>query len=58
VDIARPKGRLRVQTNAVDGFEKVPHERTFNLVPGFEAIPLSIVLQAGKEVRVKFAVEQ
>jgi hypothetical protein len=58
VDITKAKGRLRVQTDAVEGFESVPQNRTFNLVPGFEAISLSIVLQAGKEVRVKIAVEQ
>jgi hypothetical protein len=58
VDIAKAKGRLRVDTDAVEGFESVPQDRTFNLVPGFEAIPLSIVLKAGKEVRVKIAVEQ
>jgi hypothetical protein len=58
VRIAKSKGRLTVQTDAVEGFEKVPQERTFNLVPGFEAIPLSVVLQGGKEVRVKIGVEQ
>jgi hypothetical protein len=58
VDIAKAKGRLRVYTDAVEGFESLLQDRTFNLVPGFEAIPLSIVLKAGKEVRVKIAVEQ
>jgi hypothetical protein len=58
VRVAKAKGTLTVQTDAVEGFEKVPQERTFNLVPGFEAIPLSVVLQTGKEVRVKIGVEQ
>ena len=57
VRISKSKGRLTVETDATEGFEEVPQARTFNLVPGFEAIPLSIVLQAGKEVRVKIAVE-
>jgi len=56
--IAKTKGTLTVQTDSAEGFERIPQERTFNLVPGFEAIPLSVVLQAGKEVRVKIEVEQ
>jgi len=56
--IAKSKGMLTAVTDAVKGFEVVPQERTFNLVPGLEAIPLTVVLQAGKEVRVKIAVER
>ncbi len=57
VRIAKSKGRITVETDAAEGFEEVPQARTFNLVPGFEAIPLSVVLRAGKEVRVKIAAE-
>jgi hypothetical protein len=53
VRIAKAKGMLTVTTDAAEGFEAVPKERTFNLVPGFEAIPLSVVLEAGKETRVR-----
>jgi hypothetical protein len=53
VKITRAKGTLTVGTDATQGFETVPKERTFNLVPGFEAVPLSVVLQAGQEVRVR-----
>ncbi|HZL52228.1 MAG TPA: hypothetical protein VFC37_14900 [Terracidiphilus sp.] len=53
VRIAKAKGMLTVTTDAAEGFEAVPKERTFNLVPGFEAIPLAVVLQAGKETRVR-----
>jgi hypothetical protein len=52
VRMAKTKGMLTIRTDALLGFEKVPAERTFNLVPGFEAIPLSIVLPKGKQVRV------
>jgi hypothetical protein len=38
---------------AAVGFEVVPKERTFNLVPGFEAIPLSVVLEVGRDTRVR-----
>jgi hypothetical protein len=53
VRIAKAKGTLTVSTDAARGFEMVPTERTFNLVPGFEAIPLAVMLEAGKEVRVR-----
>jgi hypothetical protein len=53
VRIAKAKGTLTVSTDATEGFEDVAKERTFNLVPGFEAIPLAVVLQVGKETRVR-----
>jgi hypothetical protein len=53
VRIAKAKGTLTVSTDAAEGFEAVPKERTFNLVPGFEAIPLAVVLHAGKETWVR-----
>jgi hypothetical protein len=52
VRIAKSRGVLTVSTDAARGFETVPKERTFNLVPGFEAIPLAVVLESGKETRV------
>ncbi|MGB6742793.1 MAG: hypothetical protein WBE38_03975 [Terracidiphilus sp.] len=51
IRIARPQGTLTVHSDAAS-FEPLPAERTFNLVPGFEAIPLQLVLEPGKEVRV------
>lgn len=53
VKIAKAKGTLTVSTDAATGFEAVPKERTFNLVPGLEAIPLMIVLEPGRDVRVR-----
>lgn len=53
VKIAKAKGTLTVTTDASAGFEALPMERTFNLVPGFEAIPVTVVLEAGRETRVK-----
>lgn len=50
--IAKIKGTLAVSTDA--GFETIPAERTFNLVPGFECVPLSVVITPGKEVRMRF----
>ena len=53
VRIAKSKGTVTVRTDAKHGFESVPKERTFNLVPGFEAVPLVVVLEEGKETRVR-----
>ncbi len=53
VRITKTNGTLTVSTGAPSGFEAVPKERTFNLVPGFEAIPLVIVLEPGRDTRVR-----
>jgi len=55
VRIAKPKGALLVRADASQGFAAQPIERTFNLVPGFECLPLTITLQPGKEVRVELS---
>jgi hypothetical protein len=52
VRIAKTKGTLAVSTDA--DLEKIPAERTFNLVPGFKCVPLSVALVPGREVRVRF----
>jgi hypothetical protein len=57
VRIVKPKGALVVRTDAPQGFEALPKERTFNLVPGFECVPLAVTLQPGREVRVELSVE-
>jgi hypothetical protein len=58
VQIAKPKGRLTVTTDAAQGFDSAAmRERTFNLVPGFEAAPLIVTMQAGKDVRVQLRAE-
>jgi hypothetical protein len=53
VRIVKAHGTLTLHTNAPAGFEPIPAKRTFNLVPGFEAVPLAIGLDPGKEVRVR-----
>jgi hypothetical protein len=52
VRIRKAKGTLAVMTDATRGFEAAPKERTFNLVPGFECVPLSVLMQPGNEVRI------
>jgi len=53
VRIARPKGTLIVSLNPGQRFQAVPRERTFNLVPGFEAAPLIVAMLPGKDVRLR-----
>ncbi|HEX3969544.1 MAG TPA: hypothetical protein VHW70_16355 [Edaphobacter sp.] len=54
--ITKPKGTLVVSTNAPQGFNAISKERTFNLVPGFEAIPLTVSMQAGQQIQVHLEV--
>ncbi|MCU1224393.1 MAG: hypothetical protein JWQ42_2486 [Edaphobacter sp.] len=51
--ITKKNGGLIVRTGASQGFETVPQERTFNLVPGFECIPFAITMQPGKEIQIQ-----
>jgi hypothetical protein len=52
VRITKPSGILSVRTSAPQGFEAAL-ERTFNLVPGFECVPLAIKLLPGEEVTLR-----
>jgi hypothetical protein len=57
VRITKRNGQLMVRTDAPQGFEIPAKERTFNLVPGFECLPLAIVLQPAKEIRIELSAE-
>jgi hypothetical protein len=52
VRVTKPRGVLEVRTNAARGFAPLPKERTFNLVPGFECLPLSVAMVPGEAVRI------
>jgi hypothetical protein len=52
IHITKPKGTLTIRTTASQGFAPIPKERTFNLVPGFEAIPLTIAMQPGQQLQI------
>jgi hypothetical protein len=56
IRITKPSGVLMVRTDLPAGFDAVPKERTFNLVPGFECVPLAVPMSAGKEVRIQLEV--
>ena len=53
VRITKSGGALTVRTDAAAGFEALPKGRTFNLVPGLEALPLQVILEPGKTVAVR-----
>ena len=58
VQIAKAKGTLIASTDASEGFDAAAmKEKTFNLVPGFEAVPLIVAMEPGKEVRVQLRAE-
>ena len=58
IRITKPNGILTVHTDASQGFEAAPKVRTFNLVPGFECVPLAIAMQPGKEMRIQLKAER
>ena len=53
IRITKPTGTLTIHTDAPQGFALVPKERTFNLVPGFECVPLTIPMTTGKQIRIQ-----
>ena len=56
VEVAKSGGRLRIVTDAATGFEPLPAQRIFNLVPGFQAMALRIALADDKPVQVTISV--
>ena len=52
ISITKPKGILSVRTDAPHGFGDVPQERTFNLVPGFECLPLMVRMELGQPITI------
>ena len=52
VRIAKPAGQLVIQTGG-PAFEPIPSERSFNLVPGFECIPLTVPMLPGQKVTLR-----
>jgi hypothetical protein len=53
VRVLKAKGALTVSTDAPSGFDASFKEKTFNLVPGFEAFPFVATLPPGKQVRIR-----
>jgi hypothetical protein len=53
IRITKPKGILNVDTSTSVGIESLPAKRIFNLVPGFECLPVTISMNAGEEIRIR-----
>ena len=53
VRVIKAKGALTVTTDAASGFDASFKEKTFNLVPGFEAFPFIVALPQGKQARIR-----
>ncbi len=53
IRIVKAKGTLTAHTDAPGGFDAAFREKTFNLVPGFMAIPLIVPAPAEKEMRIR-----
>ncbi len=53
VRVIKAKGALTVTTDAASGFDASFKEKTFNLVPGFEAFPFCVTLPLGKSARIR-----
>ena len=53
IRITKPKGILNVDTSASAGIEPLPAKRIFNLVPGFECLPVTVSMNAGEEIRIR-----
>jgi hypothetical protein len=56
--IAKPTGTLIVTTDAAGGFDaEALKGKTFNLVPGFEAVAFIVTMKPGNEVRIQLRAE-
>jgi hypothetical protein len=53
VRVIKAKGALTVTTDAPSGFDVSFKEKTFNLVPGFEAFPFIVALPPRKPARIR-----
>lgn len=53
IRVTKAKGTLTLRTDAAGGFEPLPRERTFNLVPGFECLPVVVAMRAGQRISIE-----
>ena len=52
VQLGRDGARLTIECAAPAAFEPLPERRVFNLVPGFQCVPIAVALPAGRGVRL------
>jgi hypothetical protein len=51
-ELRRPTGTLKVVTDAPHGFLPMPPALTFNLVPGWQCLPLAVALTPGVAINI------
>jgi hypothetical protein len=57
IRVRKRNARLVVRTDVPGRFDALGKERTFNLVPGFECLPLTVAMVAGEETRITLSVD-
>jgi hypothetical protein len=57
VRISKSKGTLIVTIDGSNAFQPIRSERAFDLVPGFEAVPLTIAILPGRDVGMRIEAE-
>ena len=53
IRLTKPTGTLTITTDQPNAFNAIPQQRTFNLVPGFECVPIILPLSPNKEIRIQ-----
>ena len=56
ITIQKPKGLVRVLANVPIKIKEMPKSRTFNMVPGVEALPLLVYFK-GDDKKVDLSIE-
>jgi hypothetical protein len=57
ITIEKPNGNVKVTSNCVIKIKDMPKSRTFNMVPGVEAVPLIIAFEEGNQVKISIEIE-
>lgn len=56
ITIQKPEGLVKVSANVPLKIKQVPRSRTFNMVPGVEAVPIVALFEKGNEVKIRIEV--
>jgi hypothetical protein len=53
IRVTKPRGSLTMRVSTPNSFAALPKQRTFNLVPGFECLPVTIAMRPGEEIGIR-----
>ncbi len=53
IRVTKPTGSVDLRTKTSGGFAPLPPQRTFNLVPGFECLPVVVPMRQGEEIYIQ-----